>query len=159
MQRPADNRRVDIGFEVGTDRLDVAALTVFLGDTQGWVCALYAQDGSVNDVSPPLPLSTSSMPTISVSDPTGVRIDGYLQPTARNVEQPYQPVQGSLRYFVLPPSVSVNRASMSAFLSLSLDHSGSGSGCPFMSLFEVGDPKVAAADVYVTGWWGTGADD
>jgi lysophospholipase L1-like esterase len=86
-----------------------------------------------------LPLSTATMPTISVTDPTGVTINGTANPTARNVEQEFQnTLQGNSRYFVIPSSVTINKAQASAFLALRPDFSGSGEGDPFMSLYEVG---------------------
>jgi hypothetical protein len=139
IQRPSDNTQMDIYAASGSTALNTATVSTFLGQTQGWITTLYAQDGSGNNVTTPLPLSTATMPTISVTDPTGVTINGTANPTARNVEQEFQnTLQGNSRYFVIPSSVTINKAQASAFLALRPDFSGSGEGDPFMSLYEVG---------------------
>jgi lysophospholipase L1-like esterase len=150
IQRPSDNTQTDIGFAAGGNLLDMTAVSNFLGQTQGWITTLYAQDGSGHNVTTPLPTSTATMPTITAIDPTSIAINGTANVTARNIEQTYQYVQGNARYFVLPPSVSVNRSQASAFLAFRPDWSGSASGDPFMSYYEVGDPTVDAFDIYGT---------
>jgi fibronectin type 3 domain-containing protein/lysophospholipase L1-like esterase len=147
IQRPSDNTQTDIGFAAGSNLLDTSAVSSFLGQTQGWITTLYAQDGSGHNVGTPLPTSTASMPTISAIDPTAISVNGSPNLTARNVEQPFAAVQGNQRYFVLPPSVAVNKSQMSVFLAFRPDFSGSGNGIPYMSLFEVGDPTVDAVDI------------
>jgi lysophospholipase L1-like esterase len=151
IQRPSDNAQTDIGFAVGSNLLDNAAVSSFLGSSQGWITKLYAQDGSGNNLGTPLPTSTATMPTISAIDPTSIVVNGTVNLTGRNIEQPYQGGQGNARYFVIPPSVVINRAQASAFLALRPDWSGSASGDPFMSYYEIGDPTVDAFDIYSTG--------
>ena len=139
IQRPSDNTQEDIGFASGSNQLNVAAVSAFLGQSQGWITTLYAQDGSGHNVTTPLPTSTATMPTISAVDPTSITINGSQNLTTRNIEQPYAYLQGNQRYFVLPPSVSVNKSQMSAFLAYQPDYSGSGGGIPYMTLYEVGN--------------------
>jgi lysophospholipase L1-like esterase len=148
IQRPSDNTQADIGFAAASNLLDTTAVTNFLGQSQGWITTLYAQDGSGNNVGTALPTSTATMPTISALDPTSIAINGTSALTARNIEAPFQGGQGNARYFVLPASVSVNRSQMSAFLAFRPDWAGSGTGDPFMSYYEVGDPTVDAVDIY-----------
>jgi uncharacterized repeat protein (TIGR02543 family) len=147
IQRPSDNTQTDIGFASGSNLLDTTAVSNFLGQSQGWITTLYAQDGSGNNLTTPLPTSTSTMPTISAIDPTTISVKGTSTLTARNVEQIYQNGQGNFRYFVLPPSVAVNKSQMSAFLAYRPDFSGSGGGDPYQSLYEVGNPTTDSVDV------------
>ncbi len=151
IQRPSDNTQLDVYAASGSNLLNTAAVSSFLGQTQGWITKLYDQSGNGQNVTTPLPTSTSTMPTISVTDPTTIAINGTANLAARNVEQLYQGGQGNLRYFVLPPSVAVNKSQMSSFLAFRPDYSGSGSGDPYMSLYEVGNPTTDAVDLYTCG--------
>lgn len=150
IRRPSDNTEEDIGFAAGSNNLDTAAVTAFLGHTQGWITTLYAQDGSGNNLGTPLPTSTESMPTIWIDAPTTIMVNGSPNLTARNVVQPYSYEQGNLRYFVIPPSVSLNKAQASVFLAARIDYSGDGNGDPYMSLYELGDPSADAVDIMTT---------
>jgi uncharacterized repeat protein (TIGR02543 family) len=134
IQRPSDNTQMDIYAASGSSQLDTTAVSNFLGQSQGWITTLYAQDGSGHNVGTALPTSTASMPTISAIDPTSISVNGTTNLTARNIEQPYQYVQGNFRYFVLPQSLTVNKSQVSVFLACRPDYSGG----PFMSLYEIG---------------------
>jgi uncharacterized repeat protein (TIGR02543 family) len=134
VQRPSDNTQMDIYAATGSNQLDTAAVSSFLGQTQGWITTLYAQDGSGHNVGTAMPTSTATMPTISAIDPTSISVNGTTNLTARNIEQPYQYGQGNFRYFVLPQSLTVNKSQVSVFLACRPDYSGG----PFMSLYEIG---------------------
>ena len=147
IQRAGDNAQADIGFAAGSNALDQNAVTAFLGQAQGYITTLYAQDGSGHNVLAPTTSGTDNMPTINVSAPTGIVINGTTFLTARNVKQPFGPgTDGNLRYFVLPSTVSINKSQASAFLACRLDCQNAFSGGP-MSLFEVGDPTKDAFDI------------
>ena len=148
IQRASDNAQMDIGFAAGSNALDSTAVSNFLGTTMGFITTLYAQDGSGNNVLAPTSSGTSNMPTIGISQPTGIVINGTNFLTARNVIQAFgSNGYGNNRYFVLPSAVTVNKSSASAFLACRLDDLNAYSGGP-MSLYEVGNPMADAFDLY-----------
>jgi hypothetical protein len=144
IQRPSDNTQKDIGFAAGTNLLDTAAVTAFLGKSEGWIVTLYDQSGAGHDVS--APTGTDHAPTISAEAPTTISINGTPNLTARNVKQAFAPVDGNTRYFPLPASLSINKAQASVFLAYRPDYCGNYIG--MQSLYEIGDPKTDAFDIY-----------
>lgn len=134
IQRPSDGQQQDIGFASGSNALDMAAVSSFLGTSQGWIMKLYSQDGSGHDVT--APASTDNTPTIAVSARTSMTVSGTVYLAARNIELPYGPNgEGNFRYFILPSSVTIDRSQASVFLAYRPDYSGG----PFMSLYEIGN--------------------
>ena len=115
IERPSDNTQQDIGFVSGGTALNMAAVTAFLGTSQGWITELYDQSGNGRNVLAPVNTSgtgaaTDNMPTISTAAPTAMTVNGSSNLTGRNVEQGFGPgTTGNVRYFILPSSVSVNK--------------------------------------------------
>lgn len=142
IKRPSDGKEQDIQFAPVGINLNMASIVEFLGKDPAWITTLYAQDGSGHNVT--APESTDHMPTIDVQAQTAIVVNGSSLITARNIKHPFgQNGEGNFRYFILPASVSVDKANMSAFLAYRPDYSGG----PFMSLFEIGDPKTDAIDI------------
>lgn len=144
IKRPSDNTVLDISFAPGSNALNMASVSAFLGTSQGWITKLYDQSGNGNTVLAPTTSGTDNMPTISMVAPTAITNSGTTYLTARNVVTLYGPNgEGNNRYFIIPPSVSVDKSQTSAFLAYRPDYSGG--ACT--SMFEVGDPTVDAVDL------------